>query len=227
MSEPLLSVVMPVWNGAEFIEEAVRSLLDQHDAGPLEVVVADDGSTDASADVAEAAGARVVRRPHAGVAAARNVGLAAARGELLTFLDADDVSVPGSLRARRDLLAVDPGLDFVVGQLDVFGPGRDRLPPWVAERVVGGSPAGGLWSFFAPRALFDRIGPFDESFELAEDADWLGRVRATGARGGTVESVCTLVRLHSASLTARRRDEVRPTLLRAMRAQVARQRAER
>ncbi len=228
MSEALLSVVMPVWNGAAYVEEAVRSLLDQDDAGPLEVVVADDGSTDASADVAEAAGARVVRRPHAGVATARNAGLAAARGELLTFLDADDVSVPGSLRAPSRPARLRSGARL-------RRRAARRLRPRASTRFrrgspsgsSGGSPAGGLWSFFARRALFDRIGPFDESFELAEDADWLGRVRAAGARGGTVDRPCTRVRLHPDSLTARRRDEVRPTLLRAMRAQVARQRAER
>ena len=187
MSEPLLSIVMPVWNGAEFIAEAITSLLDQDDAGPLEVVVADDGSTDASAEVAAAAGARVVSRPHAGVAAARNVGIAAARGELIGFLDSDDVSLPGTLRARRDVLAAEPGLDFVVGRLEVFGPGAGGLPPWIAERAVGGSPAGGLWAFVARRSLFERVGPFDESFELAEDADWLGRVAAAGAHGESVD----------------------------------------
>jgi glycosyltransferase involved in cell wall biosynthesis len=97
-NSPRVSIVMPVYNGEQFIAEAVRSALASTFAD-IELLVVDDGSTDASVAEATRAAAgdarlRVLSVPHGGVAAARNAALAAARGELIANLDADDVMFP-------------------------------------------------------------------------------------------------------------------------------------
>ncbi|MGH3348358.1 MAG: glycosyltransferase family 2 protein [Nocardioides sp.] len=114
---PLLSVVVPAYQVVGWLEESLRSVLDQS-LTDLEVVVVDDGSTDGTAELADRVAAtdervRVVHRPNAGLAAARNAGTELATGELLTFVDSDDLVVPGayeqlvgSLRSTGSDLAI-------------------------------------------------------------------------------------------------------------------------
>jgi glycosyltransferase involved in cell wall biosynthesis len=93
---PSISVVIPAYDEAAHIGRLLESLSSQ-DPPPGEVIVADDGSRDGTAAIAERAGARVLRLPHRGPAAAKNAGAEAASGELLVFLDADMVCAPGFL----------------------------------------------------------------------------------------------------------------------------------
>ena len=92
MTPGLISCVIPVFNGERYLGEALESVLAQS-YQPLEVIVVDDGSTDETAEVARRYGERVryVWQPNAGETAARNLGLTAAHGEFIAFLDADDV----------------------------------------------------------------------------------------------------------------------------------------
>src|SRR5690242_17253835 len=98
---PLISVVMPCYNTERHIGEAIDSILSQ-EIESVQVVVIDDGSTDRSADIARGFGKRVEckSQANAGIAAARNCGVALARGKYLAFLDADDIWMPGSLSLR-------------------------------------------------------------------------------------------------------------------------------
>jgi glycosyltransferase involved in cell wall biosynthesis len=95
---PLVSVVLPVHNGQSYLRAAIESVLTQTHR-PIELVVVDDGSTDASADLAASYGPRLVlvRQENGGVAAARNAGIRAARGDLIAFLDQDDWWLPAKL----------------------------------------------------------------------------------------------------------------------------------
>lgn len=104
---PFISVVIPVYNRAAFIAEAIDSVLIQNVEG-VEIIVVDDGSTDTSADVVAGYGDRVrlIRQENAGCAAARNTGIEASRGTWIAALDSDDYWLPGKLVAQlRDLAA--------------------------------------------------------------------------------------------------------------------------
>src|SRR3954468_8267905 len=104
MAGSLVTVVIPVYNGERFLGEAIESALGETHQ-PVEVIVVDDGSTDGSAAVAESyPEARLLRAENGGPGAARNVGVAAARGEAVANLDADDLMVPE--RVERQLEAV-------------------------------------------------------------------------------------------------------------------------
>ena len=113
-SAATVSVVIPTFNCAAYLEEALRSVLAQtHPA--REIIVVDDGSTDATASVVASFGAAVsyVFQANAGVAAARNAGMARARGDYIAFLDADDYWAPDKLETQLRLMAACPDVDLV------------------------------------------------------------------------------------------------------------------
>jgi glycosyltransferase involved in cell wall biosynthesis len=119
-STPTLSVLIPCWNSADTIERAMTSILDEHGIA-LELIVIDDGSTDGTFDAARAVADRDPRvvlvqlESNEGVSVARNRGLAIARGEWLTFLDADDRLLPGAVAALMRP-TIDPEVLAVIGQ---------------------------------------------------------------------------------------------------------------
>jgi glycosyltransferase involved in cell wall biosynthesis len=114
MATPLVSAVVPVYNGARYLRQALDSALAQT-YQPLQVVVVDDGSTDASPDIIASYGARVlsIRQANAGVAQARNTGLRAACGELIAFLDQDDWWLPEKVARQVERFQADPDLGLV------------------------------------------------------------------------------------------------------------------
>ena len=112
MSRPLVSVIVPAYNRERYLGEALDSIFAQ-DYRPLEVIVADDGSTDGTARVARAySEVRLLSLPHRGVAAARNAAIAASTGSLLAFLDSDDLWVAGKLDAQVGLLEGNPQIGY-------------------------------------------------------------------------------------------------------------------
>lgn len=120
---PLLSVVIPTWNRARLVCEAIDSALNQR-AGQVEVIVVDDGSTDDTASVlARSFGSRIhlLRLPRRrGVGAARNAGIRLASGEMLAFLDSDDLWLPGKLDAELRVLERFPDAEAVVSDSLTF-----------------------------------------------------------------------------------------------------------
>ncbi|MFN7999123.1 MAG: glycosyltransferase family A protein [Bryobacteraceae bacterium] len=188
MSEDLVSVVIPAWNRAAFLGEAIASALGQ-EGGTVEVIVVDDGSSDETAEVAERFGepVRVLRQAHAGIGAARNRGVAAARGEWLAFLDADDVWPPGKLRLQRAALDADSTLDMVFGHAVEFNGVNEDSPP---------TPALLPGTSLIRMASFRLVGPFREDLRVGEFIDWMARARELAVNFAVLDSVCLRRRLH-------------------------------
>ena len=125
MTPPLVSCILPVYNGAAHLRDALESVLAQQYA-PIEIVAVDDGSTDESPAILAACGSRVrvIRQPNGGPAAARNAGIHAARGELIAFLDQDDRWHPRKLARQVAHLQANPQLDVVVAHVESFWEGE-------------------------------------------------------------------------------------------------------
>ncbi|MBI4761670.1 MAG: glycosyltransferase [Chloroflexi bacterium] len=180
---PLVSVIIPNYNHARFLGDAIRSVLNQT-YRPVEIIVVDDGSTDDSAKVAAAFGdqIRYIYQTNAGLSAARNTGLRASKGELIGVLDADDMYEPNFLETLVAALQADPAADGVYCGYR-FVDEADNPLPQIENRPV--SPAD-LYTalldgnFFVPESVFlrrrvyDEVGFFDESLRACEDWDvWL------------------------------------------------------
>lgn len=121
--QPLISVIMPAYNAAAYIEEAIRSVLGQTHSN-LEMIVIDDGSKDATAGIARSITdprVRVFQQPNGGVSSARNKGLDLARGEYIAFHDADDGMEPTNLAEKLQALT-GHGVDWVFGDLILCDP---------------------------------------------------------------------------------------------------------
>jgi glycosyltransferase involved in cell wall biosynthesis len=190
-----LSVVIPLYDAGRWVRDAISSVLDGAD-GLREVIVVDDGSTDDGPALARSFGdpVRVIAQANAGPSAARNAGIAAAEGDVLGFLDADDFWLAGTPDPRRPLLA---DFDVVCGRAQpvVAEPGeRPRPIRWAA----GGM---GLGALLMRRAVVERWGALDPAITHGEDVDWLLRLRDGGARIATVEDVTLGYRLREGSLT--------------------------
>jgi glycosyltransferase involved in cell wall biosynthesis len=195
-SDPLVTVVITLYNLRRFVGEAIESALAQAlPPGAVEVIVVDDGSTDGGGDVVRRyASVRYLRQENRGLPAARNAGLRAARAPHVMFLDADDHIHPEKLPAQLAVLRERPDVDVVytgVRYIDVDGA---PLPQHGWARVEGDLLSdlvvGNLFpphSPLAPRALFEAIGGFDESLRAAEDWDVWARIAARGVTFGCVD----------------------------------------
>ena len=214
MSPELVSVVIPVHNGARFVAEAVNSVLRQTYA-PIEVLVVDDGSTDATPDVvARFPGVRCLAQANAGPAAARNRGIEASTGAFVTFCDSDDRFLPTKVAAQVAHLEAHPELGCVlVGHETFYEAGVPRAP-W--EQDEGGTQP---QSVLARRAVLDAVGGFDPTFRFAEGIEWLSRVRAAGVGIGVLDEVHVERRIHGENLSYGR-DGMQSHLLLAMRRRI-------
>jgi glycosyltransferase involved in cell wall biosynthesis len=223
VSGALVSVVMPAHDEEAFIAEALESVLSQTHS-PVEVIVVDDGSSDRTAEIATGCGVQVVRRQRAGVAAARNAGLALARGEYWTILDADDVMPPKALECQVVELERHSDLGMVFGLTEAFmTPGESRPPHWNPAWDDGPFP----WhatAMLARRELLQLVGRFDETRRFAEDMDWLTRAKAAGVRAGQGDYLALRYRVHRDNSTADTR-AVDREMLSVLRASARRQRA--
>lgn len=221
-----ISVIVPCYNTARYLAECLTSACRQSPA-PEEVIVIDDGSTDASAAIAEAFGppVRCVRVAHSGIGAARNHGLAHAVGDVIAFLDADDVWTPGSVGVRAAELSLDPQLGCAGGRTEQFV--SPELPDEVKQRLV--CPADSVSARMAGallirRAVFDRVGIFDASLALGETIDWIARADAAGITMRMTETVVLRRRIHDANTGVTRAGR-RSDYLRVLKASLDRRRA--
>jgi glycosyltransferase involved in cell wall biosynthesis len=222
MTDPTVSAIVPVFNCERYLPEALESILDQG-YGALDVVVVDDGSSDRSAELASSYPVRILRIAHGGIARARNAGVDAARGELITFLDADDTWTPGNLRLRVDRLLERPELDAVLGRMDLFiQPGTER-PEWYRSAWDLESQNALLGGLLAWRRVFDRVGRFDPTYEIGEDTDWLARFKDAKLSYEHLPDVIMRYRRHDTNTTYRR-ELVAPNLVRILKASIDRQR---
>lgn len=220
---PLVSVVIPAFNCAQFIGSAIDSALAQ-DYPHLEMIVIDDGSTDDTRGVVETYGDRVrlLAQPNRGCAAARNLGVAKAQGEYIAFLDADDAWWHGKIRYQLQGLQ-QSGLEMAYSRFIVWHPEADGMYP-APESVfaIADHPALSDCALVTgdtyPELLLDCIvwtstvllrkaallqaGPFDESLALGEDYDLWLRLSQTLPMLGQAQPTA-LYRQHPQSITRR------------------------
>jgi glycosyltransferase involved in cell wall biosynthesis len=204
---PLVSVVIPVYNGERYLAEAIESVLGQP-YRPLELLVVDDGSADGSAEVAGRydTPVRLIRALHEGAAAARNRGAEAAEGSYLAFLDADDLWTAGKLPLQVARLESDAALDAAFGTVEHFySPELDQAARNTIECPGGAMPAYHPGAMLIRTEAFRRVGPFQTCWQVGEFMDWYLRAQEAGLMSVMLPDVVMRRRLHGANLGLRAR----------------------
>ena len=221
---PSVSAVICVWNGERYLEAALDSIRAQ-ERPAAEIVVVDDGSTDATPAIAAAPDVRYVRIEHGGVAAARNRALDEARGELIAFLDADDRWTAGKLRVQVDFMLAHPELGSTITHQHLELPPGAARPRWIAPaELEKDGPCFGTASLVAWRWAFDRVGRFDPTLGIGEDTDWIVRAADLGVGMGVVTETLLNRRVHERNLSATRQP-AQLEMLKVLRASIARKRS--
>jgi glycosyltransferase involved in cell wall biosynthesis len=221
--KPVVSVIVPVFNGAAYLGGALDSVFAQ-DHRPLEVIVIDDGSTDHSAEIAATREVLVIRQQQRGVAAARNVGITASTAPIVALLDQDDLWLPTKLSRQVDALLAQPRSVSLTLQQFFLEPPLTSTPKWFSRPELVNVPHPG----WAPSCLafmretYERVGAFDEQFAQASDADWIARAKTMDIEFELIDEMLVRRRIHETN------DSGSPTamkeLLIAMRNAAARRR---
>ena len=206
MDAPLASIIIPTYNCAALLPRALESALTQS-IGPVEVIVVDDGSTDDTPAVLAGYADRVVpiRQANAGPSAARNQGLAAARGAFVGFLDGDDAIHPEKLSCQVAALAARPQCGWVYSDCWIedtesglrvraserfnYG-GRLALEGWLFEALLPGNFIP-VHTLLVRRATLEAAGCFDERLRGVEDFDLILRLAALAPAGYVPEPLAT------------------------------------
>jgi glycosyltransferase involved in cell wall biosynthesis len=197
MSPQSISVIVPVHNGADFYGSALDSILLQ-DWPRLEIILVDDGSTDALAERIRERGypVRCLRQEQQGPAAARNLGLSHACSELIGFLDIDDLWTDGHLQRLSAALRENPQAGIAQGRMRQF-----VVLPDGRRLLSGAYRMPYLGSCLFHRSVFDRCGTFDEKMKMGEDYDLMFRCWENDVVKHCVDDVSFLYRRHPGNMT--------------------------
>ena len=211
MTKPLISVIIPVFNGEKYIDEAMDSVLAQKYL-PIEIIIINDGSTD---NTQQHVKQFMVHHPihyvfqdNQGLAVSRNVGLSFAKGEYIAFIDADDIWVENKLESQIEVMRRDPTIEMVSGRLKQFIsqeiPSENHKnyqfhPGEVQSNLMGCA--------LIRRSVFDKYGLFDPKYHIGQDMDWFLRAKEKGI---IIEALPQLVyyrRLHQNNIGRNRTEE--------------------
>lgn len=187
--QPLVTTIIPVYNGAKFVAGAIESALAQTHKNQ-EIIVVDDGSTDETPEVvARFTSVRYFRQPQrARQGPARNRGVRAAKGTVLAFLDADDRWHPNKIYRQLDHLEQNPEFDFVLCRMTALLLSGQTWPRHIHRPHYATQPVAYLPSALLVRAAsFARVGEFSPL--IAEDLEWFLSARTMGLRHGVVDEV--------------------------------------
>lgn len=184
--KPLISIVIPSYNRKNLVVEAINSALQQ-DPKNFEVLVVDDGSTDGTVEHLNSLGLqiRIIRTEHAGISHARNTGIQESQGEFISFLDSDDLWMPGILDAQLEFLNGHPQIPLVYTDQKIWANGelqeetrfqkdppksRFNLPGFVELVPIHVS------AVMVKKSLFDDVGMFNEELKIHEDTEMWNRI---------------------------------------------------
>lgn len=198
---PLVSVIVPVFNGENFIKDAIENILSQQYPA-LEIIIVNDGSTDGTETIINQlpVDVRYFTQNNSGPASARNKGIRDASGEFIAFLDADDLWPENNLNIMVDEMLRDPSIDVVRGYAQLLelnrtsgayhyvGNPRESFPDYIGAAIYR-------------KSAFEKVGLFDPTLRFAEDVDWYMRANEKKMNIKRLEETSLFVRRHGGNMT--------------------------
>jgi glycosyltransferase involved in cell wall biosynthesis len=173
-NNPLVSVIIPVYNGDRYLKESIESVLAQ-DYQPLEIIIIDDGSTDNSANIAKSFGEKITYyyQENTGHGGAINYGVELAKGDYLAFLDADDLWEKNKLNPQMKVMLNEPEIDIVSGMVQqFFSPELEqesRAKIYCEPELMKGYVIG---TMMIKKNIFRQIGKLNENYKFGSFIDW-------------------------------------------------------
>lgn len=206
---PLVSVILPVYNTEKYVADAIKSVLAQTDAR-IELICVNDGSTDGSLEILRSFGDTITLidlEKNQGIAHARNCGIRVAKGEFIAFMDADDLWEPTKLKKQCDAFLSHPEIDICFTLMNCF------LSPELPDEVkaIRFCPPGANIAQTPPATLvrtaaFHRVGFFDPKWRVGEFIDWIERAKGLPLTTFCVQEVLIHRRIHETNTGVRDRD---------------------
>ena len=199
MSSPVISIIIPTYNCAHYLSEAINSILSQN-YPHLDIIVVDDGSTDDTQAVLSSFGDQLtcLSQNNQGIGGARNTGQAHARGDYIAYLDADDIYLPDKLSRQMACFEDDPLLECVQGHMVQF------ISPELGADFAKTVEVNTEHSLAAPmasttlikRQAMERVGPWSTELTVGTDLDWYARIQEKQVRCLMLEETVLARRIH-------------------------------
>jgi glycosyltransferase involved in cell wall biosynthesis len=227
LAQPLISCIVPVYNGARYLREALSSIAAQTYRS-LEIVVVDDGSVDGTRELVASCGYDVQYywQTNAGPASACNQGLHVSQGELIAFLEQDDLWHPEKLERQWARFRAEPELDFSVTHIRNFWTPelRQEEEHFRGHRRAGPVPGYVVQTLLARRLTFQKIGGFNPVLRFSHGMDWFLRADEQGAVSELLSDVLVYRRLHEANISRKEGRASRDEYLRLLKTTLDRKR---
>lgn len=206
-NNPLISVIIPVFNGEKYLVEAIESILAQSYV-PLEIILIDDGSTDTTSEIAKQYNeVNYHFRQHRGLSATLNYGIAKANGDFFAFLDADDIWIKDKLVKQMKAFNQHPNIDMVFGHFFEFNSPdisiADRKKVKIKSGVYPGHFKGAM--LIKERSFF-KVGLFDNQWIVGDFIDWYKRSLEKGLKSFMIPEVVFKRRVHKDNMGIREKN---------------------
>lgn len=222
-THPGVDVIIPVYNGARYIKEAIQSVLSQS-YHPVHLIVVDDGSQDDSADLAgRMADVHVIRCAHVGISAVLNQGIQHGSGDLIAFLDADDRWRRDKLALQVDYLQTHPDVGMVFGHAQQFHEPDSKAG--AIETLMPPQPGISRCAMLIWRTVFEKVGGFTEDGQAHDFGDWYARAQEVGVQSHLLPDVVFERRIHEDNYGRRVPQIQRQSYMHTLRAALARRRS--
>jgi len=187
----MISVIIPVYNGEKYLGDCLASVSGKDS----EIIVIDDASTDNSTSIAKKWTDKIISVPHAGPVVARNIGIQAANGEYLLFMDADDILASGAI---QDMLNQIDDNDVLIGLRQDFVSDDCKTHPTQTNKKSNHGVISGC--ALIKKTAFDIVGLFDEDILCGDGYDWILRAQESGAKIKKSDSVFCMRRIHDSNM---------------------------
>lgn len=227
MSNPLVSVIIPVYNGEQYLAGAIESI-HQQNYEPIEIIIVDDGSTDKTAQIAKDIKGNVKYnyQTNKGPAAARNKGIQLAQGEFLAFLDVDDLWTLDKLTTQVQYIMQHPEIQYTIARIKYFLEPGYAPPAGFRKELLKGTHVGRLIGTLVSRkSIVEKVGMFNTTLSTAEDVDWFSRANDQQVTMALIPKVLMHKRVHCSNIS-QNVDENNRNLLKTLRKSVHRKKTD-
>jgi len=207
--EPLISVIMPVYNSEKYVAEAIQGVLDQTHKN-IELICINDGSTDGSIDILKSFGDKLIlidNNENGGIGKARNLGIDKSSGEFIAFMDSDDIWKFTKLEAQILHFKNNPNIDICFTYMKCF------VSPELSDEIkkIRHCPPDPIPGNLACSALirtasFYKVGLFNEKWKMGEFIDWFAKAKEMNLRYEVISDVCLFRRIHNTNTGVTRRE---------------------